>query len=87
MEPKRSKVRASHAGGRRFESCRAHHRINNLHPQITKTALNPDGSGRSLLTRAANEMHYPYLSALSRGTTEEDLIARPAADASLNDCR
>jgi hypothetical protein len=30
---------ASHAGGHRFESCRAHHRINTLHPQITKTAL------------------------------------------------
>jgi hypothetical protein len=36
------------------------------------------------LTRAANEMHYPHLRILhlrdlSRGTTEEDLIARAAA--------
>jgi len=45
----------------------------------------PDtADGPWILTCAAKEMPYPYLripylSALSRGTTEEDLIARPAA--------
>jgi hypothetical protein len=51
----------------------------------------PDtADGPWILTCAAKEMPYPYLripylSALSRGTTEEDLIARPAAVESNSD--